>query len=443
MPAPAHYNIAIESVTLATPFKAEEIELDAVVQIYGTPPPRKNGGRRENTVYEVLLTLADGTKKRLPLIAEGGRVRFRWNPEDLTELAGVISIESKDPWPIDNERRFSFQLQERKKVLLIDGDPGATPFLGEAYFLNQALLASGATHGQSPFTTTISFDLASRRNDLALEDYDAIALCNVASLSEAETSALQKANAQGTGLIFILGDKTTSTGFAALQSRDLFPDLVPAAQSPMASASQWDTTQPALAGLSSSSLRGLIMRDAFDLSPSPQWTTLAAFANKNPFLLERADLAPEQAPVMVFAHPATREWGDFPIASLFVPLMREFFSHLAGYQPSDAAVQYRTPGLQLADASEESPTGDQPLIITNADVVEMNPSIATTSALRTALGIPENTPDSDTPSPKDLPNVAEQTREFWPWILLALLALLAIENTLADRRLPADMTPEL
>ena len=442
VPSPANYNLAIESVTLATPFKAEEIELDAVIQIFGTPPPKKNGGRRENTAHKVLLTLSDGTKKRLPLPSEGGRVRFRWNPKDLTQLDGTISIQSSDPWPDDNERRFSFRLQERKKVLLIDGDPGATPFLGEAYFLNQALLASGATHGQSPFTTTISFDLTTRRDNLVLADYDAIALCNVTSLTEAEATALEQANAQGTGLIFLLGDKATNDGFTTLQSRNLFPDLKPTPQSQMASASRWDLTQPTLTNLATANLRGLILRDAFAYNPSSDWTPLASFANKNPFLLERANLTSGQAPVMVFAHPVTREWGDLPLASLFVPLTRELFSHLTGYNQSQSPVQYRTPGLPQPDSPQEPPTDEEPQIIINPDVVEMDPAIATVSALRTALGIPVDLPDSEITTPKDLPNIAEQTREFWPWILLALLALLAIENTLADRRLPSGVTPE-
>ena len=64
----------------------------------------------------------------------------------------------------------------------------------------------------------------------------------------------------------------------------------------------------------------------------------------------------------------------------------------------------------------------------------MNPEVASLSAIRKSLGIPKSVPPADSAPEKKLPKMAEQAREIWPWFLLALLLLLVIENTLADRR---------
>ena len=438
IPQPTDYNIAIESVTLATPFKEEEIEIEALVKVFGSPSTQSSKKRSSATnarkPKDVLLTLSNGVEKRVAFPSQGGRVRFRWKLDELTELDGTISITSKDPWPSDDSRNFSFRMQEKKKVLLVDGDPGASIFLGEAYFLDKALLASGATHGQSPFTTTISYGLTTRNGLIDLDEYDVIALCNVPSLSLAEASALQEANAQGCSLMFILGDQTNESSFSPLQSSGLFPQLKTTTNARMAPVTSWDHTQPALESLPTASLRALLLRNAFISPPSSDWKALASFSNKNPFLLERANLATKQGSILILAHPVTREWGDFPLDNLFVPMMRELFASLSGYQETDSQIIAGTPGFQQKKKLGIYPAGNDKIELINADLTEMNPEVASLSAIRKSLGIPKSVPPADSAPEKKLPKMAEQAREIWPWFLLALLLLLVIENTLADRR---------
>ncbi|MFC7337769.1 BatA domain-containing protein [Haloferula chungangensis] len=427
--APAKHNLAIESVTLATPFKEKSNQIDVVVRVFGTPHARELADKK------LTLQLEGGSSQRMPIPPEGGRVRFLCRSGELTELSGSVSIDSLDPWTADDRRDFSFQLKDRKKVLLVDGDPGSSPFLGEAYFLNKALLASGASHGQSPFTTTLSNALTTRDGIIMLDDFDAIALCNVASFSKIEAEALRQANAKGAGLLFVLGELSDPNSHATLQALGLFPDLKLPSQSRMAPVTHWDIDHPALSALPAEALRGTIVRDAFVIEAGADWNALASFSSKHPLLLEGGKRSDGQAPVMVLAHPLTREWGDFPLSTLFVPLMRETFSHLAGYRSMASEILETTPGLadDRAPGSYRDDAGRITLV--SADVTEMNPEIASAAAFRKSLGIPEAVPQSPAEPVPGKSAKAEQNHELWPWLLLALLLVLIVENTLADRRL--------
>lgn len=426
VPTPENFNLAVEKVELATPFRAEEIQVEAVIRVYGDPPARLL--KRATAT----LVLDQGKRVTVPLPEDGGRVRFRWKPGAQHELAGTVTLSTTDPWPVDNQRHFSFTLQERKKILLVDGDPGNTPFLGEAYFLQKALLASGASHGQSPFLTELTFGLTGRPGLTDLDAYDAIAFCNVGNFTSEEAEALARAHARGTGLIFFLGHQVNPTGIIPLQSRGLLPPLEIQAETPPRPVVEWDTGHPALALFQPAALRRLVLRDAFALALSDDWKALASFPNQHPLLACRDEA--EAAPLLVFAHPLTREWGDLPIDRSFVPLMRELFVHLAGYRREDRKLLATAPTLRDPRAPGRYPGEDETLTLVSPDATEMNPTVATLDTFQKALGIPEDTTPAQAAGDSTLPDTREHARELWPWFLLALLVLLLVENTLADRR---------
>lgn len=425
------FNFAIEDVQLNTPFREEVVEIEAPFKVYGAPSEKEKWPRL------VILKLNDGTQLKADFPRAGGRVRFRWKAGESNDLRGSISFGGKDPWPKDNVRHFAFQLQERKKVLLVDGDPGATSFLGEAYFLDKALQASGATHGQSPFISEISYGLTTRNGLVDLAQYELIVLCNVASLTAGEAEMIQMANAQGAGLLFVLGDRMGEGTFRSFQSSGLFPSLTKSADPRMDVVSWWQSEEsqaPALASLPPLGLRSLLLRNAFEFPESEDWNPWARFSNKNPLLLEKSNLAPNQAPVIVLAHPVTREWGDFPLNSLFVPLMRELSTHLSNYQRTEDVIVARAPGLKMRQAPGLVVGEDGQQTLLNADATEMNPAAASVAQFRSSLGIAENELPQNQVPPAGLAVKAEQAHELWPWILLALLLLLILENFLADRR---------
>ena len=425
------FNYAIEKVQLNTPFREEEVELEATLKVFGSPGSKNKRFRR------VTLALSDGTRLGKDFPPEGGRVRFRWKPSASNELTGTISFEGGDPWPEDDIRHFSFTLQDRKKVLLVDGDPGDTPFLGEAYFLDKALRASGATHGQSPFIPTISYDLTTRNGLVDLSEFELLVLCNVGSLTPDEEILIHEANAQGTGVLFLLGDQTETASFRLLQSADLFPALQKVPEPRMDVVNSWEseeTLAPPLAALPMVGLRSLLLRNAFEIAESDDWNLWASFSDRNPLLLEKSNLSAEQGPVMVLAHPATREWGDFPLNSLFVPLMRQLSAYLTDYSRVEDGIVSRSPGLQLRKPPGILIGENGQRTLVNVDVTEMNPTSTSVAQLRSALGIPSNGLPQNEPSSQTLPAQAEQAHELWPWILLSILMLLILENFLADRR---------
>ena len=365
------FNVAVEDVQLNTPFRDEVVEVQANIKLYGSP------SKKSKLPQFVRLTLTDGTKLQAAFPQKGGRVRFRWAAGETSDWDGRISLQGNDQWPEDDTRYFAFQLQDRKNVLLVDGDPGATSYLGEAYFLDKALRASGATHGQSPFVPTISYGLITRNGLVDLSEYELIVLCNVASLTREESALLAEANARGAGLFMILGDLTEPSSFADLQSNDLFPAFEKVAEPRMDVVNSWESEEsiaPPFASLSMASLRALLLRNAFEFQDSPDWRAWASFSDQSPLLLEKANLASDQGPVLVLAHPVTREWGNLPLNNLFVPLMRELSAHLTDYRRAEDDILSRTPGLQYRRKPGMIEDADGQRILLNADAGEMNPA---------------------------------------------------------------------
>jgi hypothetical protein len=177
-------------------------------------------------------------------------------------------------------------------------------------------------------------------------------------------------------------------------------------------------------------LRGVLLRDAFSIEAGPDWKALATLDNGHPVLLAR-ELG--KGRVLVFANPLTRAWSDFPTQRIFLPLMKEWFTWLTRFSPDRDAVREVAPGLK-----EPRPVGTYEsggaLEVVAPDPAEMDVTVADEAFARRALGLPgENAP---VPAGENLrlPKFRERQNEVWPWIALALLALLIFETVLSDQR---------
>ena len=165
---PSVDNAAVRRVSLLTPYAAEQMEIEALVALPG------RGAEARTVTLE-----ADGVREAVIAPPGGERVVFRFSPPR-DEVRGGVSVAGGDAWPADDRRPFAVRWTQPARVLLVDGQPGATPFEGQAYFIEKALAASGAAHGKSPFKPEIVFALEGKNGDVSLEGVRAIALCGVA-----------------------------------------------------------------------------------------------------------------------------------------------------------------------------------------------------------------------------------------------------------------------
>lgn len=111
------------------------------------------------------------------------------------------SLPTVDYYPTDDRRTLAIPVQERSKVLLVDGDPGETASDGETLFLQVALdPGPEATSGIEPLVIT-----EGQLAETELAPFDMVWLCNVPTPSPAVADKLQRFVAAGGGLVIFCG----------------------------------------------------------------------------------------------------------------------------------------------------------------------------------------------------------------------------------------------
>lgn len=427
---PTPENAAVRQVKLLSPFVSDEMKLEARV----TLPP---GKRRRTVTLE-----AEGLKQNVEVPPGADRVTFHFRPPR-PEMRGWVSVPSGDPWPADDKRPFVARWTEPRRVLLVDGRPGSTPFDGQAYFIRQALEASGAAHGKSPFEPRIVYGLEGNSGLLDLTGVGAIALCGVNELSPAVGRALAEFVRKGGGLIVVLDEKWEPGATEPLVEEGLFPEhLALTGDMTVRPTAEWDRTHAALAPFDrerGGDLRDLKWRDGFDVRPGPGWHSLASLDDGHAILLKKEGGEKGAGSVIICAHPLTRAWTDLPLEPLFVPLVRNLFASAARLPPPEAAAEPETPGIH-----EQRPPGiytrpDGTVEAIAADSAESLVQAVDARAFRAAFGLPA--PEDIHPSASDQTAAADraaparsQPGELWPWLALSLCAVLVLENLVATRR---------
>lgn len=429
---PSDRNLAIEQIELLTPFAADTWEIEARLRVHGVPA----GG-------EVALTLAtpDGRVLTANAPAEGGLVRFEGaGGIDGDMLTGEVAVaRGGDPWPADDKRAFAFPVRSPKRIALVDGDPGGSPFLGECYFLEKALHASASGKALSPFRATIA------RNIPPSHDApDVIALCNVVAPGTAEVRLLEQHLVRGCGLAIFLGDQTAPRAWSAATAAGFLPPgLRGVSDPPVAFVRHDEAGHPALGGLTRGALRGLglvPLRRRFAWDAEAAWTSVLGFGNDEPLMAVATGRN-----IAVIAQSANREDSDLPLDASFVPLVQGLFHHLAEKPAgvsSEPALRSAVPGRDERRAPGIHRDGTT-LTVVAADVTESDISIASEARFRDALGLPaaDAPPAEIAPPPAAADSSHQREGELWPWILAVLMALLAIETMLSARRHGSTQTP--
>jgi hypothetical protein len=416
---PSPNNIAITAINLLTPYAEREMEVEVIVS---SPPARKP--------LELALQ-AEGVNLTQTLAPGRNSGSFRF-PVPRKVVRGSVTARTADPWPADNTRPFAFARIAQPRVLLVDGRPGATPFEGQPYFVSKALAASGAAHGKSPFLPEICFGLENNRGLVDLSPYAAVALCGVNEISTPASVALASYVAGGGALIHVLHDSFVPAA----------PVLVAAALMPAGvqyqetkdrrTISSVDHAHPAFAAFADKdygNLADLPWQQRFSLGENPAWRPLVTLDNEVPLLWERATADR----VMLLGHPLNRDWNDLPREPLFVPFVKNLFGYLARLDATPAEARTVHPGLGESRKIGYYIMPDDTVELVTAAPSEAGVASAEPARFRAAYGLPDAAlPVVATPPPPDAPEVS-RAREWWPWVAVALLAVLLMETWLATR----------
>jgi hypothetical protein len=124
-----------------------------------------------------------------------------------------------DSLKLDDRRVLAVPVRESLKVLLVDGDYKSEAFQAETDYLAQALSPSGDPSGSaSPIKVQVVPENQLVRRDLS--DFDAVILCNVAQVTEAEVASLEGYLKQGGGVVVFGGDQVLADNYNRLLYAD-------------------------------------------------------------------------------------------------------------------------------------------------------------------------------------------------------------------------------
>ena len=417
LPPPGKHNLAVRLVRCRTPFAEDQVVVDVWIERSGDCP------RGETTVT---LQLTGGETLRQTVPWEREQVEFRWQLGKERLLRGEVRVAGDDAWPEDDVRSFAFAVRAPYRVVLVDGEPGATPYENETYFLDMALAAAADRLAGSPFAPEVRDSLGS------LRDVRAVVLCNVRSLATDEADRLKTFVEGGGGLLYFLGDRCESWHYQRLRDSGLFPATLKTGSLPIPRlVATWDATHPALHAFAERDRGGdlsrIVFRRAFNLEPVAGASVLAKLDDDSPAILA-AEVG--KGRVVVVGNPADREWTDWPAERIFLPVVHELVNWTVRRAEEDQPVQTRVQGLD--ETRSLGIHEGVPLAVVVPASRESRIGTVAEAVFRERLGIglaPANSAFDD----RELPTQRERRGEFWPWLALGLLVLLIGENFLAER----------
>ena len=266
-------------------------------------------------------------------------------------------------------------------VLLADGDPGRTMVESETFYLQAALrlAAAGETYEKAPFETTVA-DLTGASALPVLDNYRAVVLANVQTLSATDARRLGSFVERGGGLLVFTGDRVQKESARVLAEEGLAVGTIGGTVTATVDElplrlDRWDAKHPIFRPFDDPE-HGDLRRPSFTtitrIKPDTSARVLAWFRGDLPAVLERAH---GRGKVVWFASSCDRGWGDWPRRRLYLPMVHQLLAYVCGLAEGgpvrhEPAVGVSAPGLREADG-----------IVT---IVDADPAESETAALHAA-----------------------------------------------------------
>lgn len=406
------------------------------------------GGER---LAQKAIDLAPGTSVDVPFEGTIPQVQGRW-------AQGTAKIQADNLTP-DDTFFFAVPICQRPHVLLVEGQQPGEERLRSGFYLKKALEA-GET-GAVPPSTIAPTGL----DETSLEDYSAVFLADVATLSDRALVRLERYLQGGGTVAFFPGDLT---GINELNHFDFLP------ATPIG---EMDLPAGRLATLISEPTHPLIARTWDKSFPFPalpqrkliQWKpksgekTLLTFSNGTPFVIASTR---GSGRVFLINASADRAWGDFPLSPAFLPLVQQIArlsteqntgnsSRLVGESlpmtpnlPTDKALTVKSPDGNTVTI----PVGEKSILVERAETTGLYTVTAGKDEVLQIFAVNADRRESNLkPIPKEalqkvLPSESVTGLDgvrlwlsqshgiipIWPALLLSALAVFALEGVLSN-----------
>jgi len=388
--------VSTQSATRQTPeLSVDVIQYGAARPMLGVPfafrAALTNHGTAPTTAA-VSLVVNDQTTSRKEIQMPAGRariVRFTHRFAKPGWRRGRIEIvpsEGADALVVDNRRHFAVFVEDRLRVLAVNGAPSEIAARDELFFFRLALSVQpddAAPAGAATATAPVLVDQITPA-ELTLPrlgDSRLVILANVSNLSPSALEALEHYVDRGGSLAITLGDRVDPKAYNAwvgehrlhggllpgrltklIETPDEVAALPVQAPEDAGFIASVNEKHPALAGFGAGdlgSLSSVRFTTRYEIEPGGA-DVLMRGPSGEALLVERRF---GQGRVMLFASTIDRDWTSFPLQPTYVPWLYRMVSYLAA-QRTGRANFVRTGEVVALPAST---TQSQPLRITRPD----------------------------------------------------------------------------
>ena len=282
-------------------------------------------------IKELLVQLSiDGQNKEQKLTTIPAKsetsVTFQTRLGQAGAHAGQITLK-KDGLAGNPVANFALDVQDKLRVLLVDGDPQTSLVQSETFFLTRALNPSGERDSSLFLPTVI---LPDGVNAATLDDYQVVILSNLTVPPDGFVAKLQNFLRQGGGVLIFAGDKFQAEAYNQKLGAALPGQLREKKIGPEAGGDKIDKidlTHPALQSLSDPILQESMKTARVWGYQRVTGKPLIALANGEALLLEQKI---GNGKVMLMTTSADRDWSDLPVKTVFLPLVQSLTQYLAG-----------------------------------------------------------------------------------------------------------------
>ena len=452
------YNIAVTKVTNGSPHVGIEGPITVEMETFGKVPTFE---RKIKVIVEIETSDPEKPIYRASVVPLDRRMfaTFTWKPEEKGLFKGKVRIEPYQPkgkkvkeadrevldnYPRDDQRDFVCAVDVTHPILLINGVKGKNRFLDETYFLNKALSVKTNKDLAPKFYTEVRNSL----NRIEYYDlYQAIALCNVKSISNAQAAMLKEYVENGGGLIYFLGDQTQKSTCDKLARKGVFPaEYLEPKNGISLKLTKWSKTHPAFAefrDIRKANLRRILFQENFIMEADEEEYVLAKLSSGAPAVIGKKI---GKGYVMIVTESPRTKWSH---ENIFLPFVHEVFKFLSKNKRSQAGLREKTQGINeqrdfgyTVDKTTEKEIVDGKVIekiyedkfVIVPSALESDITLISPSSFRAKLHLGK-VPEEDNLSGYDseIPPTAHRDGEIWLYLILGILAIAAFENLLADR----------
>ncbi|BDD09186.1 hypothetical protein FUAX_16180 [Fulvitalea axinellae] len=352
-----------------------------------------------------------------------GQFELSWKPQKEGSLRLRVELEKDDAYPFDNIAYGILNVTANNNVLIVDGSKSGSKHAKASYFLEKALAVdrgSNSTFGIKK----------SDKPSFKSGEFNAVALCGVSSFNTAGYSEFLKT---GGNIVVFLDEKSDLDFYNGLFEKGLFPVKLNGLRLPAkpVSVSGFNKSNPLLGSFGeriSANAGSLVMADLFSVQLSEKATDLAMLDGGSPII---SSISVGKGKVIAIANPATRRHTDWPVSRMFVPLVRELFGGLS--EGNEKRSLYRLEASMGTYERSGIFGGAEGDTLVTVPVAESVKGAVSPEFFMEYMNIenPEIRPAQALMLPS--PEGHQRKQEWFHWIALVLLGLLALESVVAYR----------